>query len=844
LSPNLHVPLQLRGLKNWLVWRLIQKEDAPKPSKIPFYANGKPRPNIQGSDEDRSALTTVDHALAACQRGGYAGLGLGVLPDCGFVVLDFDHCVKDGVIDPRVVELVSGTYCEFSPSGTGVHAFFIGTLKSRKDNADKKDRRPDGTRKDGKFDIEFFGSSGFVTFTGKVTPDCELLGFEDTISPLTPAVLALYEQRFGTGSSLVPAGGYAGSGGDDDLLSLHETLGWSTEFATGMLGDCDPGVSRDTWLKVLMALHHEFDGSADALELAVEWSSGAMWAGGQPDNYGGRNGVESVWRSFGRSGGSAITGKWLLVWHKEQLGKRGYEARDEWAKTLREASDEFTIREKHCPAIAKDVRLDDMAREAIAQMLFEAFKRTGTKFPIAQCRKLVAPKATEKPREKSRLPEWLEGWVYVTDDDKFYRMDSDEWLTMSGFNAKFNRELPVDEEGSLAVSAAWVALTHHGIPTVTRGVYLPWADRLFEMDGIQCVNTYRPSSVPVAVDALTVAGRGAVGTVLRHLRLLCGNREDVVQTFIDWLAHNVQKPGVKIRWAPLVKGIEGDGKTVIGSLLAAVMGRVNVHNVSPKVLGTDFTGWAEGSSVVVLEEIKLTGHNRYDILNALKPFITNDSTEVHRKGQDGYDSINTTNYIAFTNYADALPLTDTDRRWWILFTPFIDAAAMARAIGQGDTRSVLGSYFDQLHNAIHQHRAELRRWLLDHHIGESFKPNGSAPLTEEKQLMISMSMSDEEQSVREILTTGAVGVTSEVFLSTYLRNALSEMGVGSDINTSAWSRLLSKIGYTRQPKKFKWKGRAENVWVRGHRNLEPEQIRQVLLGTLPEGETDDEESLF
>jgi len=812
---------------------------------MPYYASGIKRYGKQGCEKDRALLTTFERVSAAVARGGFNGIGLATLPDTGLVVLDFDHCVAaDGTVDPRVVDLVLGTYCEFSPSGTGLHAFFDGTLVSRKDNVDKTLRNPDGTRKDGLFDVEFFGHNGYVTFTGAVTPDCEMFGWSDVVLPLTPAVLALYEQRFGTGSSMVPVGGAAGADDEvDDLLGLHTTLGWTLEYARGLLADCDPGAERQTWLQVLMAMHHEFGGALEALDLCAEWSAGALWAGGQPDNYGGRGAVESSWRSFGRTGGAAITGRWLLAWHKEQAGKRGYEARDAWRKALAEAPDEFTIREKVCQAIAKDQRLDELGREALAQALAVELKRVGVKFSLGQCRKLVAERAPEKARGKSDGPIWLDGWVYVSDDDKFYRMDSDEWLSMQGFNAKFNRELPAGE-GEVPVNAAWVALTHYCIPTVTRGVYLPWAAPLFEMDGISCVNTYRPSSVPSAVEALSEAGRGAVALVRRHLSLLCGGRADVEQTFVDWLAHNVQHPGAKIRWAPLVKGIEGDGKTVIGLLLASVMGRVNVRNVSPKVLGTDFTGWAEGSSVVVLEEIKLTGHNRYDILNALKPFITNDSTEIHRKGKDGYDSINTTNYVAFTNYSDALPLTDTDRRWWILFTPFNEIAALSAAIGPGAPREVLGAYFTQLHDTIQQYRSELRRWLLDHKISPSFKPNGSAPFTREKQLMIGMGMSEEEQSVREVLATGAVGVTRDVFLSSYLRNAVVELGTPLDSNTSAWSRLLGRVGYTRQPKKLKWKGRSENVWVRGSKNMEPEQIRRVLRETLPVGSSEDDEELF
>ncbi len=320
------------------------------------------------------------------------------------------------------------------------------------------------------------------------------------------------------------------------------------------------------------------------------------------------------------------------------------------------------------------------------------------------------------------------------------------------------------------------------------------------------------------------------------VQVLAGGRAEVIATMIDWLAHNVQHPGVKIRWAPLLKGVEGDGKTVLGSLLASVMGRVNVSNVSPKVLGTDFTGWAEGSAVVVLEEIKLTGHNRYDILNALKPFITNDAIEVHPKGSPSRDAINTTNYIAFTNYADALPLTDTDRRWWIIFSPFATSAEMTAAVA--DVAESLGAYFDRLHAAINQHPAELRKWLLDHPISANFKPNGSAPMTAEKTLMIGMSASDEEDSVRDVLAhcEGMRGVTKELFASRCMGEALMSADVDMSLNTTSRNRLFSKVGFTKLPKKVKWKGDSHTIWVKGHRDMEPEKVRQILDETLSESE--------
>lgn len=829
-DPLYQVPSALTETPNWLVWRLVQKPGEKKPRKVPFYVDGNPRVGSQGTPEDRERLTTYDQAVAACAKGGYTGIGFGVLPGDNLVALDFDNCVADGVIEPRIAALVAGTYAEFSPSGNGIRAFMRGELRSRKDNASPADRNSDGTRKDGQYDIEFFGHNGFVTITGNATPDCELFGLEDTVLDLTPEVQALYKQRFGDTGALV----VRTHTDDDDLLSLNTVLGWTMEEARGYLFDCDPNTSRQQWLNALMAVHYELGGSPEALDICDEWSA-------QGSTYSGRADVEGRWRSFGRgSGAGLITGRWLLKWRKECLAHLKYEAVAERKKEIASAPDEFTLREKICPEISRDARLDDLGREALAQALLESFKRVGTKYPIGQCRSMLAEPKGERQHNADDTPVWLKNWVYVSDKDQFYRMDSDEWLSLQGFNAKFNRELPVGEDGGIGKPAAWTALEDYRIPTVTRPMYLPWAGNLFDMDGVQFVNSYRPSSVPRAVASLTPEGKRAVQIVMRHLNLLCGSREPVVRTWVNWLAHNVQKPGIKIRWAPLIKGVEGDGKTVVGSLLSAVMGQSNVRNVSPKVLGTDFTGWGEGACLVVLEEIKLTGHNRHDILNAVKPFITNQQVEIHRKGRDGYDSINTTNYLAFTNFADALPLTDTDRRWWIVFTPFYDINALAAAIGPGLPRDVLAEYFTVLNETIQLHRSELRRWLLDHPIDADFMPNSAAPMTEEKAVMVGMNVSDDEITVREILEKGGVGITPEVFLSSYLSAEVMTEGADINLATTAWNRLLSRVGYTRLPKKLKWQGKTEIVWVKGHRLMVPSDARKVLNGTLPKGAAEDD----
>lgn len=185
----------------------------------------------------------------------------------------------DGVIDRRIEALISETYAaEISPSGTGVRAFMLGDLLSRKDNADKADRNADGSRKDGQFDIEFFGNSGFVTITANPTPDCTLFGLADTVVPLTPEVLALYrarQYRRRAGRARCWFGWWGRAGGCDDEADLFDWPvrrwgGLSSEART-VLFACDPVLRGSVLHAPRMAVHHELGGSPEALDLCDEW---------------------------------------------------------------------------------------------------------------------------------------------------------------------------------------------------------------------------------------------------------------------------------------------------------------------------------------------------------------------------------------------------------------------------------------------------------------------------------------------------------------------------------------------------------------------------------------------
>lgn len=285
---SLQCPPALRELPGWLVWREEGNPKRPgKPRKVPYYATGGRRHHQQGGVEDRARLVTFDAALQAAVRTGASGVGLALMPEFGVVALDFDRCVDpQGHVEDAVERLVTGTYAEVSPSGTGVRAFMLGELGNHKSVSGEGEA----------WGFETFSSKGFVTFTGNVLETTYLLACEETLAPLSPEVRALAHQRFGSSAQPTPER-------EDPLMSYAPALGLSREQLEECLGALDADLPHDQWLHVGMALHHETDG--EGFDLWDAWSSAGS-------KYPGPEQLAARWQSFGREGGRPVTARLLL----------------------------------------------------------------------------------------------------------------------------------------------------------------------------------------------------------------------------------------------------------------------------------------------------------------------------------------------------------------------------------------------------------------------------------------------------------------------------------------------------------------------------------------------------
>ena len=277
---DLQVPAPLRELPLFLAWRYEARyADDPKPLKVPYYALGNKRVGKQGSPEDRGKLVPFHVAREQAAKRGMDGIGMALLEGYDICALDFDNCVKDGVVDPDVQALIKGTYAELSPSGNGIRALLRGNLGNRKSKTSPT-----------QYGAETFSTSGFVTLTGRKLEYVDLLGYEDTLAKVTPELEQFCTERFGSSAPDRPDP-------EDFMAGYEPRLGLSVEESYDLLQQLDPDMGREEWIRVGMALHHEYSGEEDGFDLWNEWSA---YSG---DKYPSEEALRTQWDSFTRRAG-------------------------------------------------------------------------------------------------------------------------------------------------------------------------------------------------------------------------------------------------------------------------------------------------------------------------------------------------------------------------------------------------------------------------------------------------------------------------------------------------------------------------------------------------------------
>ena len=123
------IPNAIRSLPQWVAWRY--EERGGKTTKAPIDAKSNGHLTYAKSN-DWTTWATLDAAIDTCGRHPeLAGVGFCFASSDGLTGIDLDHVIdpETGELQAEAVEILdrfTGTYCEVSPSGTGLRLFAFG----------------------------------------------------------------------------------------------------------------------------------------------------------------------------------------------------------------------------------------------------------------------------------------------------------------------------------------------------------------------------------------------------------------------------------------------------------------------------------------------------------------------------------------------------------------------------------------------------------------------------------------------------------------------------------------------------------------------------------------------
>lgn len=727
--------LPLAGYRQFLVCKFVPKDNG-KTNKLPIdYRTMK----VVSAHEPSAWISAEEACAVANALGPDYGVAFTFTERDPFWFVDIDGCLTEqntwSDVAMSVLGLLPGAAVEISQSGRGLHVFGTGTVP------------PHGS-KNGTLGLEFYHTGRFVALTGTnaigdAGVDCST-GIQVLVDTFFPPSVALTTDQQWT-SAPVPEW----SGPTDDTVLIHKML--STNSVRSALGaTCSV---KDLWEANAEVLGHFYPDPEDA-------------------------------RPFDGSSADAALAQHLAFWtgrdceRIQRLMKQSGLVRDKWE------------------------REDYLPRTILKAVSQQRDVYSNNRLATAPTEHVTAPTSPDISPEftaghqfmtPEQQAEFFAGCVYVRHHHKAWCPDG-SMMSPEQFKAVYGGYLfSMDCGNEKTTKNAWEAFTQSQavrFPKVANVCFRPELPpgKIIQEEGMQLVNTYVPIETP--------AREGDISRFTQHLEKLFPVERDR-QIILSYMAAVVQNPGVKFQWCPLIQGTEGNGKTLLASVLSHCVGHRYTHFPNASDLagnGIKFTGWISGKLFVAIEDIYVS--DRKEVTEGLKPLITNSRIEIQAKGADQYTGDNRTNWMLFTNHKDGIHITIDTRRYCVFYTGQQSKADKIRD-GMG------GTYFPDLYRWLREEGFEAINYHLRHYqVDERFNPAGNcqeAPATSSTNEALRWSMGTVEQNIMDAVEEGRPGFAKGWISSKALDRLLKEMRMDGRIHINRRRAILQSLGYDWHP---------------------------------------------
>ena len=739
----------LDAYPQFIAYKLVPKADRPdKMDKVPIdYRTGRMMPRGEDWQADpayRADFATVQQAVS--RFGSGHGVGYLFTPNDPFFFVDIDGCLEDNQWSALAQDLCrrfAGAAVEVSQSGTGLH--IIGQATSVP---------PHGCR-ESSLNIELYHEGRFVALTGSGAAGDAGTRHDAALGTLIAQYFPprVAGQAGGEGWTDGPVPEWNGPENDEELIAKA----CASRGAGALLGN--RATFDDLWTA-----------DPDALGRAY------------PDDDKGR--------AYNASRADAALAAHLAFWtgcdceRIERLMWQSNLAREKWSQ------------ENHRTYLSRTI--------AGAVAGCDAVYTQGT--PKAAAPSAPPPEPVEPEARPESAPEMVEGFQYLAATQQIeyfagcvYVQDAHRVFTPTGallrpeqFKATYGGYLfALDAANDKTTKNAWEAFVESQAvryPIAESMTFRPErpSGEMVREDGRLLVNTY----VPAKVDRQA----GDATPFIEHMHKLLPEDRDR-DILMAYMAACVQHAGVKFQWAPLLQGVEGNGKTLLTRCVARAVGMQYCHFPKADQVGNNFNAWVFRKLFIGIEDVYYPDHRR-EIIESLKPLITNDEQPIEAKGVDQINAHVCANFMLNSNHRDALRKTRNDRRFAIFYTAQQEKPDLARD-GMG------GDYFPAIYAWLRGGGyAIVADYLATYPIPDELNPATScqrAPETSSTEQAISLGAGPVEQAILEAIDEGRIGFRGGWVSSMKLDQLLDDMRMARAIPHNKRRDLMRNVGYDWHP---------------------------------------------
>ena len=396
---------------------------------------------------------------------------------------------------------------------------------------------------------------------------------------------------------------------------------------------------------------------------------------------------------------------------------------------------------------------------------------------------------------------------YAPGNNYIYRPTTTHWIAPA-VDAAVS---PINEDGKITQASEWLK-EHQLVTSMTcepaiDDDYIKGFDcrngEILKTPGAALYNTYRKPTIELGDARLAKP-------FLEHVHKVFPKDGDAEQ-FLNYMAHRVQKPSEKPRFALLIAGSQGVGKDTAIEFCCPAIGAWNVANIDPSALEGNFNEYCASTLVRVSEAANLHEMTKWAFNERMKVLIAGspDTQTINPKYGQKYSIRMYCGIIITTNHlSSGIYIPEDDRRYDI-----IDSATLAEmGLLEEATRK---NYFSDLWDwFLEDGKNHIAAYLHEKDLS-SFSPNNGQRKTDAHHSVVASGLSSDHWLDDILDALGRpVGVRSDVIFI----KAVAEGEKDSDVRRKL-SGAMGRAGYVlhRNPsaKDGRWKinGKNRTVYV-------------------------------